>query len=144
MISFLFFLNIQAVEGPAESLMKLEVLFRSKSKMITALLTSRIAIGSNIGHRDQFSLDYMSYLMYQRHYRVLLSYDLTTFQILGQKFVNFFWFFGKYIWHQKDILKSTDLYQLCPRPFSNCSSAKVLESSALLDLRAKFALHFRL
>ena len=27
--------------------------------------------------------------MYQRHYRVPLSYDLTIFQILGQKFVKF-------------------------------------------------------
>ena len=27
----------------------------------------------------------MCFLMYQRHYRVHLSYDLTTFQILGQK-----------------------------------------------------------
>ena len=32
----------------------------------------------------------MSYSMYQRHYGVPLSYDLTTFQILGQKFSNFF------------------------------------------------------
>ena len=32
----------------------------------------------------------MGYLMYQKHYRVPLSYDLTTFQILGQKFVKFF------------------------------------------------------
>ena len=28
--------------------------------------------------------------MYQRHYRVPLSYDLTTFQILGQNFAKFF------------------------------------------------------
>jgi hypothetical protein len=28
--------------------------------------------------------------MYLRHYRVPLSYDLTTFQILGQKLSNFF------------------------------------------------------
>ena len=28
--------------------------------------------------------------MYERHYRVALSYDLTTFQILGQKFVKFY------------------------------------------------------
>ena len=34
----------------------------------------------------------MGYSMYQRHYGVPLSYDLTTFQILGQKFV---FFFGK-------------------------------------------------
>ena len=33
---------------------------------------------------------HMCFLMYQRHYRVPLSYDLTTFQILGQKFVKFF------------------------------------------------------
>ena len=32
----------------------------------------------------------MGYLMHQRHYRVPLSYDLTLFQILGQKFVKFF------------------------------------------------------
>ena len=32
----------------------------------------------------------MGYLMYQRHYRVPLSYDLTIFQILGQKVVKFF------------------------------------------------------
>ena len=32
----------------------------------------------------------MGYSMYQRHYGVPLSYDLTTFQILGQKFSNFF------------------------------------------------------
>ena len=32
----------------------------------------------------------MGFLMYQRHYRVHLSYDLTTFQILGQKLSNFF------------------------------------------------------
>ena len=32
----------------------------------------------------------MGYSMYQRHYGAPLSYDLTTFQILGQKFSNFF------------------------------------------------------
>ena len=32
----------------------------------------------------------MGYSMYQRRYGVSLSYDLTTFQILGQKFVKFF------------------------------------------------------
>ena len=32
----------------------------------------------------------MGFLMYQIHYGVPLSYDLTTFQILGQKFSNFF------------------------------------------------------
>ena len=32
----------------------------------------------------------MGYLMYQRHYLVPLSYDLTTLQTLGQKFSNFF------------------------------------------------------
>ena len=32
----------------------------------------------------------MGYSMYQRRYVVPLSYDLTTFQILGQKFSNFF------------------------------------------------------
>ena len=31
----------------------------------------------------------MGYLMNKRHYRVPLSYDLTFFQILGQKFVKF-------------------------------------------------------
>ena len=30
----------------------------------------------------------MGYSMYQRHYGVPLSYDLTTFQIPGQKFSN--------------------------------------------------------
>ena len=32
----------------------------------------------------------MGYLLYYRHYRVPLFYDLTPFQILGQKFVKFF------------------------------------------------------
>ena len=32
----------------------------------------------------------MGYSMYQRHYGVPLSYDLTTFQIPGQKISNFF------------------------------------------------------
>ena len=32
---------------------------------------------------------HMGYLMYQRHYRVPLSYDLTAFEILGQKLSNF-------------------------------------------------------
>jgi len=32
----------------------------------------------------------MGCLMYERHYRVPLSYDLTPFQILGQKFVKVF------------------------------------------------------
>ena len=32
----------------------------------------------------------MGYSMYQRQYGVHLSYDLTSFQILGQKFSNFF------------------------------------------------------
>ena len=32
----------------------------------------------------------MGYSMYQRQYGVPLSYDLTIFQILGQKFSNFF------------------------------------------------------
>ena len=50
--------------------------------------------------------------MYQRHYGVPLSYDLTTFQILGQKLKKekislVFW---SKQWHQKDILKLTDLH----------------------------------
>ena len=37
----------------------------------------------------------MGYVVYQRHSRMPLSYDLTPFQILGQKFVKFFpWYFG--------------------------------------------------
>ena len=32
----------------------------------------------------------MGYSMYQRHYGVFLSYGLTTLQIQGQKFSNFF------------------------------------------------------
>jgi hypothetical protein len=32
----------------------------------------------------------MGFFMYQRHYRVPLSYDLTSFQILGQNLSNFF------------------------------------------------------
>ena len=32
----------------------------------------------------------MGYSIYQRHYGVPLPYDSTTFQILGQKFSNFF------------------------------------------------------
>ena len=38
----------------------------------------------------KFTYGYICFLMYKRHYRVPLSYDLTTFQILGQKFVKFF------------------------------------------------------
>ena len=32
----------------------------------------------------------MGFLTYQRHYRMPLSYDLTTFQILGQNFSKIF------------------------------------------------------
>ena len=39
-----------------------------------------------------------------------LSYDLTTFYILGQKFVKFFVVFLENLRHQKDILRLTDLY----------------------------------
>ena len=39
-----------------------------------------------------------------------LSYDLITFQILGQKSVNFFWGFLENLKFQKDILKLSDLY----------------------------------
>ena len=39
---------------------------------------------------QSFIYDYMGYSMYQRHYGVPLSYYLTTFQIIGQKFSNFF------------------------------------------------------
>ena len=48
--------------------------------------------------------------MYQSHYSVPLSYDLTTFYILGQKFVNFFVGFLENLRYQKDILKLIDLY----------------------------------
>ena len=51
----------------------------------------------------------MGYLMYQRHYMGLLFYDLTTFLILGQKFVKFFGGFLENLKNQKDILKLTDL-----------------------------------
>ena len=50
----------------------------------------------------------MGCLMYERRYRVPLSYDLTPFQILGQKFVQFF--VGILV--QKHILKLTELYLL--------------------------------
>ena len=53
----------------------------------------------------------MGYLMYQRHYMVALFYDLTTFQILGQKFVKFFVGFLENLRNQKYILKLSDLYQ---------------------------------
>ena len=34
--------------------------------------------------------------MYQRHYRVPLSYDLTPFQIFRAEIINFFcWYFGR-------------------------------------------------
>ena len=52
----------------------------------------------------------MGYLMYWRHYRVPLWYDLTTFQILGQNLSNFLLVFWSKRWHQKDILKLIDLY----------------------------------
>ena len=39
-----------------------------------------------------------------------LSYDLTPFHILGQKFVKFFVGFLENLRHQKDSLKSIDLY----------------------------------
>ena len=35
-------------------------------------------------------ITYMGYLMYWRHYRVLLSYGLTTLKILGQNLSNSF------------------------------------------------------
>ena len=41
--------------------------------------------------------------------KCLYFVDLTTFQILGQKFAKFFLVFWSKRWHQKDILKSTDL-----------------------------------
>ena len=38
----------------------------------------------------------MGYLMYKRHYRVPLSYDLTPFQISRAEIVKFFrWYFGR-------------------------------------------------
>ena len=52
---------------------------------------------------------YVGYLMYQRHYKVPLSYDLTIFKILGQKCVKLFHCFLENIRHQKDVLKLTDL-----------------------------------
>ena len=48
--------------------------------------------------------------MYQSHYSVPLSYDLTTFYILGQKFVKFFVGFLENLRYQKDILRLTELY----------------------------------
>ena len=44
-----------------------------------------------------------------KDYMVPLLYDLTTFQILGQKFVKFFVGFLEKLRYQKDILKLTDL-----------------------------------
>ena len=38
----------------------------------------------------QLTYNYMGFLIYQEHYRVPLPYDLTIFQILGQKLSNFF------------------------------------------------------
>ena len=52
----------------------------------------------------------MGYLMYQRHYMVALFYDLTTFQILGQKFVKFFVGFLENLRYKKEILKLTDFW----------------------------------
>ena len=48
--------------------------------------------------------------MYQSHYSVPLSYDLTTFYILGQKFVKFFVGLLENLRYQKDILKLIDLW----------------------------------
>ena len=56
--------------------------------------------------------------MYQSHYSVPLTYDLTTSYILGQDFVKFlgqdfvkfFDGFLENLRHQKDILRLTDLY----------------------------------
>ena len=43
--------------------------------------------------------------------RCLHAVDLTSFNILGQKFVKFFDVFLESLKHQKDILRLTDLYQ---------------------------------
>ena len=43
------------------------------------------------------------------HHSVLLSYDMTTFYIQGQKFVKFFVGFLEHLRDQKDILRLTDL-----------------------------------
>ena len=42
--------------------------------------------------------------------RCLYFLDVTTFYILGQKFVKFFVVFLENLRHQKDILRLTDLY----------------------------------
>ena len=49
-----------------------------------------------------------------------LSYDLTTFYILGQTFVKFFVGVLESLKNQKDILRLTDLYFLL---FSPCFSS---------------------
>ena len=51
----------------------------------------------------------MCFLIYLRHYRVSLSYDLTTFHILGQKSVKFLGGFSENLKFQKDILILTNL-----------------------------------
>ena len=43
--------------------------------------------------------------------KLIISYDLTTFYILGQKFVKFFVGFLEHLRYQKDILRLTDLYK---------------------------------
>ena len=50
-------------------------------------------------------------IIYIWHHRVSLSYDLATFQILGQKFVKFFvGILVKKMTPKREILKLTDLY----------------------------------
>ena len=58
----------------------------------------------NVYDYRSYTYDYIKYYyIIKIHYRVPLSYDLTTFQILGQKFVKFF----GCILVQKDILVQT-------------------------------------
>ena len=86
--------------------------------MITALLSSRIAIGSEIGHRDQRSVLSGLYELFNviKCYRVPLSNDLNTFQILRQKFVKFFVGYLENFRHLKDILKLIDLQRKYQQP----------------------------
>ena len=54
-----------------------------------------------------------------------LSYDLTPFQILWQKFVKFSLVFWSERWHQKDILKLTGLYIRQRKQFREVGSKSV-------------------
>ena len=43
----------------------------------------------------------------------IISYNLTTLYILGQKFVKFFVGFLENLRHQEDILRLVDLFKVC-------------------------------